>query len=483
MRGLLGWLSALSLFGACARVAAQAPVPRPNILLILADDLGWRDVGFNGSDFYETPNIDRMAREGTVFRHAYAAAGNCAPSRACLLSGNYTPRHEVYAVGSTDRGPKQNQRLIPIPNRSGLAPENVTVADALKQAGYATGIFGKWHLGGPEGAPPGRQGFDTVFDSRQPDPNRRRDEPEDPKGIVSLTRKTIEFIENSKRDGKPFFAYLAHHAIHTALESRPASLARFQAKARGAQHGAPLYAACLYDLDAGVGRLVDKLDELGLSKNTLVVFTSDNGGTQQSSQEPLRGNKGGYYEGGIREPYVARWPGVIPAGRIDDTPIIHTDLFPTFLAAAKAETPPGKTLDGVSLLPLFRGEAPLSPRPLFWHFPGYLDNPVIRARESDRKLGFRSRPTTVIRDGNWKLHLFHEEWALEGGRAGIPKNQAVELYDLSQDPGERHDLASERPEERDRLLAELLSWVDRIGAKIPRQPNPAFKPTAASGAD
>ena len=199
--------------------------------MVYADDLGWKDVGYNGSDYHETPYIDRMAREGMLFHHGYAAAGNCAPSRASLLSGTYTPRHHVFAVGSTDRGPRQFQRLIPIPNKSGLAPDNVTLADALQSAGYATGIFGKWHLDGKDGAAPGEQGFEVVFDSQKGSPNTRLDRPEDPKGIFSITAAAGDFMEKSKAAGKPFFAFVSHHGIHAALEARPASLAKFKGKA------------------------------------------------------------------------------------------------------------------------------------------------------------------------------------------------------------------------------------------------------------
>ncbi|MFN0124515.1 MAG: sulfatase, partial [Blastocatellia bacterium] len=355
----------------CLCLLVAGPVAaQPNIVLVLADDLGWKDVGYQGSDFYETPNIDRLAKAGMVFTQAYAGAGNCAPSRAVLLSGQYGPRHGVYAVGDTKRGPVNLMRMEPVPNKSGLAPAQLTMAEALKAAGYATGIFGKWHLDGPEGAAPREQGFDVVYNSR-PNPNQWRDEPEDPKGIYSLTRAAVKFIEQNR--DKPFFAYVAHHAIHTALESRPASLARFKAKQPGAQHKAALYAACLYDLDDGVGVLLNKLRELGLDKNTLFIFTSDNGGTQQSSQEPLRGNKGAYYEGGIREPFIAYWPGVIKPGASNTTPVHNVDLYPTFLAVAGARVPAGKTLDGESLLPLFKGKGSLRRPAIFWHFPGYLD--------------------------------------------------------------------------------------------------------------
>lgn len=470
------------LFSTLLAAAGVAAPTAPNVVLIYADDLGWKDTGYQGSDYHETPNLDRMSREGMVFRQAYAAAGNCAPSRASLHSGSYSPRHHVFAVGSTDRGPKQFQRLVPSPNKSGLAPSNITLADALKAAGYATGIFGKWHLDGRDGATPGEQGFEVVFDSQKGSPNPRRDRPEDPKGIYSITRAAGDFMEASKAANKPFFAFVSHHGIHTALEARPASLAKFKAKPPGKQHRDPLYAACLFDLDDGVGRLLARIKELGLAENTLVVFTSDNGGTQQSSQEPLRGNKGGYYEGGIREPFIAHWPGTIKAGGESQVPVHQVDLFPTFLAAAGAAVPEGKVLDGENLLPLFKQTGTPARPSLFWHFPGYLDNPVIRGREGDVRLGFRSRPVSVIRKGDWKLHLFHEEWQLDGGRAKIPANGAVELYDLAKDPGERNELSASEPAKTEELLDDLLAWIQATDAPMPAKPNPAYKPEAAAKA-
>jgi arylsulfatase A-like enzyme len=454
--------------------APHGAATRPNLLFIYADDLGWKDVGYHGTDFYETPNIDRLAREGMVFTQSYAGAGNCAPSRAVLLSGQYTPRHGVYAVDSTDRGPKHLMRMIPIPNRSGLPPSMVTIADALKAAGYATGVFGKWHLGGKEGATPGEQGFDVVFDSRAPNPNRRRDAPDDPKGIYSLTREAIAFLEKNRE--RPFFAFVSHHAIHTALEARPSSLAKFRAKKPGLQHNAPLYAACLYDLDDGVGLLLAKLKQLGLDENTLVVFMSDNGGTQQSSQEPLRGSKGGYYEGGIRVPLIVRWPGVVKAGTRSTVPVHNVDLYPTFLAAAGADLPAGHSLDGESLLPVLNGTGALRREALFWHFPGYLNDAVIRGRDPV----FRTRPVSVIRKGDWKLHLYHEEWQLDGSREKIATNRAVELYNIASDIGERRDLAGIERRKRDELLNDLLAWLKATKASLPTERNPTYAPNKST---
>ncbi len=474
----------------CALLAASlgaAETRRPNIVLILADDLGWKDVGFNGNDFHETPNLDRMAKDGMTFHNAYAAAGNCAPSRACLLSGTYTPRHHVYAVGSTDRGPKESQRLVPIPNRNGLAVDNITLADALKSAGYATGHFGKWHLAGKGGSLPREQGFDVSFDSfgegeeTEGAEGNKKGPPSDPKGVFTLTRKAMEFIATNRE--RPFFCYVAHHAIHTPLQGRPETLAHFTAKKPGAQHTNALYAACTFDLDASVGLLLQKLKDLNLDSNTLVVFTSDNGGLQTSSQEPLRGNKGGYYEGGIREPFVARWPGMIKAGSESHAPIINVDLFPTFLAVAGASRNVGKVLDGEDLLPVFKSQRSPQREAIFWHFPGYLDKPVQRGRPSDVALGFRSRPVTVMRKGDWKLHLFHEEWQLDGGRAQLDTNHAVELYNLKTDPGERQDLATQSRAKRDELLGDMLVWIQQTGALLPTEKNAAYRPESAGSGE
>jgi arylsulfatase A-like enzyme len=357
-------------------------------------------------------------------------------------------------------------RLVPVPNQVNLPPENVTVAEALEAAGYATGIFGKWGLGSRPDSAPGEQGFKMVMNANHPESGAR----EDPKGIDSITRAACAFIEENK--DRPFFAFVSHNAIHTPLEARPETLERFQAKKPGAQHRNALYAACLFDLDEAVGALLKKLTDLGLERNTLVIFTSDNGATGRSSQEPLRGAKGSYYEGGIRVPFIARWPGVTVPGSRSDAPVINIDLYPTFLAAAGAAAPAGKTLDGESLLPLLSGAGALERAAIFWHFPGYLDNPVPRGRDPI----FRTRPVSVIRKGSWKLHLFHEEWRLDGGRAKIDSNRAVELYDLAADIGERKDLALERRDRREELLDDLLRWIERSGAPLPSEPNPAYDP-------
>lgn len=445
------------LFATCGLSPMAQNNQKPNILFILADDMGYKDCGFTGSKSFETPNIDALAKKGIVFNNAYAAAGNCAPSRAGLLSGQYSPRTGIYAVGSTTRGPINEMKLVPVKNTNELNSNFVTMAEALKTEGYITGLFGKWHLGKSESTKPEAQGFDIYFDPRKDNPNKKRNLPQDPKSIFSLTEAAIKFMSSNK--DKPTFTYLAHHAIHGSQESRPESLEKFIKK--GLNKRLALYAACIYDLDASVGEIMKFLKESGLDKNTIVVFTSDNGGVQLSSQEPLRGNKGCYYEGGIREPFIALWPNKIKSGTIQNTPIINIDLYPTFLAIA------GNTnikLDGENLLPLLLGQAKTTKRDeLFWHFPGYLNDPVIRGRDEV----FRTRPVTTMRKGDWKIHLYHEEWLLNGGEKNLTTNNAIELYNLNDDEGERVNLANVNTKKRDELLTVLLNWMKKTKAPMP----------------
>jgi len=471
----------LSLLLSLAILPGTIPAEqRPNIVLIYADDLGWKDVGYQGSDFYETPHLDKLAAESVVFSSGYACGANCAPSRACLLSGQYTPRHHLYAVGNTGRGPKKHQRLIPVPNQDGLANTKITIAEALKNAGYATGHFGKWHLAGKDGSLPTEQGFDVTFnsfgDKELPEGTQtnKKGPPEDPKGVFVLTAKACDFIEANRN--RPFFCYLAHHAIHTPLQGQPSTQQKFKNKSQGNQHTSAMYASCLYDLDQSVGRILEKLESLGIAENTLLVFTSDNGATPQSPQEPLRGNTGGYYEGGIRVPWIVRWPGKMTPGFECDIPVTQVDLLPTFLEAAGVNRGDiDHSLDGTSLVPLLKESGQIDRSAIFWHFPGYLDRPVIRGRALDVRTGFRTRPISVIRRGDWKLHLFHEEWVLDGGQSKLPENGAVELYNLKSDLGEREDLAAAEPKIRDQLLAELLNWHEKIDAKLPHELNPDYR--------
>ena len=432
---------------------------KPNIILIYADDQGWMDIGYQTKGQFQTPTLDKMAREGMTFTNAYTNAANCQPARACLLSGNYTARHHVFAVNSTNRGPKEKMRLVPCPNRDGLAVGDITIADALKGAGYATGHFGKWHLytkngKGGGGALPSQQGFDVTYDSfgdgelpegakgNKPGPKS------DPKGVFDLSSQACDFMEENK--DKPFFIYLAHHAPHGPVNSRNSTREKINNP----------YEACVYDLDESVNRVLDKIKDLGIEKKTLIIYTSDNGGCVKN-QKPLRGEKGMYYEGGIRVPMIALWPGVIESGSTCEQPVMQIDLFPTYIKLARTKI--DKELDGVNLLPLFKQTGSLKRESIYWHMPGYLD----RSKSGARDKNFRTRPVSVIRKGKWKLHLYLEEWILDGGIEKIDTNRAVELYNIDKDISEKNDLALQRKDVRDELLNDLLNWHECVKAPIP----------------
>ncbi|MGV3641607.1 MAG: sulfatase [Adhaeribacter sp.] len=456
-------LGVLLLPGLAANAQRAASADKPNIILIFADDLGYKDLGYTGSDFYETPHIDQLAREGMVFSNAYASAANCAPSRACLMSGLYNPRHGVFAVGNTAKGPQNLMRLAPVPNTTYLAPRFFTMAEALKSGGYATGQFGKWHIGTDNNSTaPTDQGFDQARETEADYHNNKLKATADPKGIFSITKAATDFITENKE--KPFFAFVSHHAVHGPHQARAESIARFKAKKPGKYQQDPLYAACIYDFDESVGQLMAHLKKLGLDKNTLVIFTSDNGGAPVSSQEPLRGNKGSFYEGGIRDAFIARWPGKIKAGTVNATPIINVDLYPTFVAAAKVKLPANTQLDGENLLPLFTGQKATTTRDkIFWHFPGYLQNgPVIRGRNDT----WRAQPITVMRKGDYKLLLYHEEWLLDGGWDKRAASKGIELYNLRTDLGEYHNLATSQAAKRDEMIKDLLAWVKATKAPL-----------------
>jgi len=453
-------------FSSAAKAEKSVVSAKPNIVLIFIDDMGWKDAGFMGSDLYRTPNIDHLAKEGMVFTQAYAGAGNCAPSRACLISGQYTPRHGVYAVNSTDRGPKNLMRLVPIPNRKDLATGNVTIAEAMKAAGYATGMFGKWHLGYNDETFPAAQGFD-VADHFSSSNNKNFNNDNDPKHIYRIAKEACQFIEDHK--ARPFFVYISHHATHMGIQARQEMYDKFEKLSGGKQHTHKKFAAMNCQMDDGVGIVLAKLKELGLDDNTLVVFTSDNGALPESSPAPLRGHKGMYYEGGIRVPMIVCWPGIVKPGTTCDVPVINVDLYPTFLAAAGGGVPTGKVLDGADISLLFESK-PFSERSIFWHFPGYLDKDTGGSRSPD----FRTRPVSVIRKGDWKLHLYHEEWILDGGRDKIDTNNSVELYNLKDDISERNNLANVNTAKRDELLSDLLAWFTHTNALLPSETNPNY---------
>ena len=446
----------LVLIAGCAR----PPAP-PNIVLVYVDDLGWRDAGFMGSSYYETPNIDALAEAGIVFTNAYSNAPNCAPSRASLLTGLYTPRHGVYTVGSPARGEARLRKLVPASNDTDLDLEIVTIAEVLRDAGYSTGHFGKWHLG-ETGSAPTDHGFDVNVGGdgvgHPPTyffPYKRGEreliglaEGEEGEYLTDrLTDEALGFMEANR--GNPFFLYLSHYAVHTPLQAKPALVEKYAQRPGTDAHNDPTYAAMIESVDESVGRVVGKLEELGLASSTVVIFYSDNGGYgPATSMAPLRGSKGMLYEGGVRVPLTVTWPGHIGGGISDDTPVIGTDVYPTILEIIGVAPDPRIPLDGVSLYRLLTERRAIEPRPLFWHFPAYLE--AYRGMDSP----WRTTPAAAVRVGQYKLIEWYED-----GR--------VELYDLSVDLGESHDLSEEMPAIASELLNRLHSWQHDVAADMP----------------
>ncbi len=469
--------AALAVISADAAVAPRTA--RPNLVFILADDLGWRDLGCYGSTFYETPNLDRLAAKGMRFTDAYAACSVCSPTRASILTGKYPARLHLtdWLPGRPDRPDQKLNRPVILPH---LPLEEVTIAEALKDAGYRTAFIGKWHLGGP-GFYPDQQGFERNLGGCELghppsyfSPYRIPTLPDGPKGEYltdRLTGEALKFIE-ANRD-RPFLLYLAHYAVHNPQQAKadligkyrakvaklpPASEPEFRPEGRHQTRqiqNQPVYAAMVQSLDESVGRVLDKLAALGLEEHTIVVFTSDNGGLSTAegsptANAPLRAGKGWSYEGGVREPLLVRWPGVTPPGSVCRAPVMSTDYYPTLLEMARLPLRPRQHRDGVSLVPLLQGGT-LPERPLFWHYPHY----------SNQGGG----PSGAIRLGDFKLIEWFED-------------MRVELFNLQDDLGEQHDLAARMPEKVAALRQQLHDWRRRVAAQMPT-PNPNYRPGSA----
>ncbi|SEJ77534.1 Arylsulfatase A [Cyclobacterium xiamenense] len=456
----------------------------PNILFILVDDLGYHDLGFTGSSFYETPNIDKLASEGMVFTNAYAASPVCSPSRAAIMTGKYPARLDLtdYIPGNRHYGPHPDQKLASHPFKLFLDPEETTLAEAFKSNGYATFFAGKWHLGEKEMHYPENHGFEVKVGGNATghpaggyfSPYANPQLPDGPEGEYltdRLTEETIQFI--TKKREKPFFALLSYYTVHLPLQGKEEKVRKYKEKRRkivsdGAsfdQQGktyfknsqdVPTYAAMVESLDDNIGRLMRALAEKGLAENTLVVFTSDNGGMASSnlaeqiptSNAPLRTGKGYLYEGGIRVPLVFRWAENIEPGSSCAYPVTGTDFYPTVLDMAGLQTLPDQHQDGISLKPLLAGEK-LDKRPLFWYFPHYSG-------------GLGGRPSAAIREGTYKLVYFFES------------NQS-ELYDLETDRAETSDLSASLPKIRNRLHKKLHRWMGEMNVHLP-YPNPFYQP-------
>ncbi len=439
---------------------------KPNLVLIVADDLGWKDVGFMGSEYYKTPNLDLLAKQSAVFTNAYSGAANCAPSRAILMSGQHPMKHGIYTVATSARGKSEDRAIIPIENKTVLPDSIITFAETLKGAGYKTSIFGKWHLG----ENPATQGFDEVkagTPRRQkhfaPFDLKRFPEGEEGEYLTDrIGKEAADFVGREKDN--PFFLYLPFFSIHTKLVGKPETVAKYESiNPIDGQGSNSDYAAMVEHVDDAVGDVMAALSENGLMENTIVIFTSDNGGIAYLSRQwPLRAGKGSYYEGGIRVPMLFHWPNKIPAMQ-SEVPISFIDLYPTLLDLMEVTPKLDLPLQGTNLASVVLGEKPTSEqaeRPLYWHFPIYLEA-YNGIGDDSRDILFRTRPGTVMRKGKWKMHEYHE-------------NGEIELYDLSQDPGERINLVTLMPEIAEQLHAEMKDWREENGAPIPNERNPDY---------
>ena len=449
----------LLLFVTHAPIRAADPARKPNVIFILADDLGGTDLGCQGSKYYQTPNIDKLAAGGLRFTQAYTCGPNCQPTRAALMSGQYGPRTGVYTVGGTERFDWKSRPLRPVDNVQKLPLDRKTAGDVMKSAGYVTGMFGKWHLGQDADHHPSGRGFDEAVVTM----GKHFDFVTQPKVVYPigtyladfLTDKAVDFINRNK--DKPFFLYLPHFGVHSPFQAKPDLLAKFKALPPSGGHNNPTYAAMIASVDESVGRVLATLDELKLAENTIVIFSSDNGGVGGYVREglkkagdvtdnaPLRSGKGSLYEGGVRVPWIVRWPGTVPVA-VTDTPIISVDLLPTLIALSGAPSPANQNLDGVSLVECFtRGGKLAPPRDLFWHFPGYL---------GAGQGMWRTTPAGAIRSGDWKLIEFFEDGKKE-------------LYDLRTDESQKTNLAEMKPEKVAELHAKLVAWRKQVSAPLP----------------
>lgn len=479
------FLAAVGLLS-CGVSRDEGERDRPNFLFVLVDDLGWRDLRCYGSAFYETPNIDRLSTQGMRFTNAYAACPVCSPTRASIVTGRYPARLRItdWIPGrQASRGPDPSEELLGPGFRNELPLTERTIAEALKEGAYRTFFAGKWHLGGA-GFYPEKQGFDTNIAGAEfgwprggyfsPYDNPKiQDGPEGEYLTDRLTAETIRFIE-SNRDRR-FFAYLSFYTVHNPMQAKEPWIEHFEEKRAALERSAgprflpegwkqarqvqdhAVYAAMVHSLDENVGRLMDALEELDLTGKTVVIFMSDNGGLSTAegsptSNLPLRAGKGWLYEGGIREPLIVRYPGLIEAGTSCETPVISTDFYPTILELAGLPPEPQQHVDGASFLPLLiqSPEADQAERALFWHYPHYSNQ--------------GGEPGGAVRQGRYKLIEFFED-----GRC--------ELYDLNSDIGEQHDLGKELPGRTTALRTLLHQWRDSVGADMP-DPNPGYDPAA-----
>ncbi|MCG8310118.1 MAG: sulfatase [Cytophagales bacterium] len=459
MKGALVVLFSFVFLGLNARESHK-----PNIIFFLIDDLGWSDLGCYGSKFYETPHIDKLAGEGMSFTSAYMMP-TCAPSRASLMTGEYPPRTGIYAVDAYAGTPLKMQRVKGIGSKKFLSPNDITIAEVLKNAGYINGHFGKWHLGNASETYPLAQGFDVNIGGCEtgaprsffsPYLNVKHIEPQkDGKYLPDvLTDGACRFIEENKNN--PFFLYFPFYLVHVPLHAKKEWAAKYAKKKSDGEQSIPAYGAMVSYMDLCVGRVLKKIEELDLNENTIVIFTSDNGGQiAATSNAPLKGQKGNLHEGGIRVPLIIKWPGKVKKATKNDTPVSVVDFYPTLAEMAGANLPKEKFIDGLSIVPLLAGKGKLKREAIFWHLTSYNGN-----GRSNSLLW--QPPGGAIRKGSWKLIENFEDGSLQ-------------LYNLKNDLGEKENLKDKYSKKTKELLKELKAWQKKTKAPIPNEINPLFE--------
>lgn len=432
---------------------------KPNFLFILADDMGWSQLGCYGSNFYETPNIDRLASEGMRFTDAYAACPVCSPTRASILTGRYPAR--LHLTDFIAGGNYPYEKLKQPKWQKYLPLEEITIAEVLKPAGYTTASFGKWHLSIAKKPPeserynPDKQGFNESIITYKPRGNQ--DPEKDAHNVEMITERALEFLQENK--DRPFFLYVPHNTIHSPILGKKKLIDKYRSKpGSDLPENNPVIAAMIEDMDNSVGKLLRKLDELKIADKTIVVFFSDNGGLERAAkQSPLRSGKANLYEGGIREPLIVRWPGVTKPGSVCSEPVISVDFFPTFLEILGLENKAKKRIDGVSLVPLLAQSGPLSRQAIYWHYPHYHSSSI--------------GPCGAVRKGDYKLIEWFDETICGAGNR-------FELYNLKKDIAEQKNLTKEMPGKTKELKKMLANWRNKVNAQM-LTPNPNYNPGKA----
>jgi len=453
---ILFYLISILFLSSCNN-SSKTKSSNPNIIIINVDDLGWKDLGYMGSEFYHTPNIDELSKQGVVFMNAYSGASNCAPSRASLMSGLNTPKHGIYTVGNPERGDKRTRKLIPSKNTRFLNDSINTIPKLLKSKGFVTANFGKWHInkdplshgfdfniGGSNKGNPGKNGYFSPYKIDFIESKQNGEYLTD-----RIAKEAISFFKKNQK--KSFFANISFYSVHTPIQGKKEWIDFYKLKEGENGQDNNAYGAMVSSVDENIGKIIQSLKQLNLYESSLIFFTSDNGGIRAiSNQYPLRAGKGSYYEGGIKVPLIIKWPNMSKKNTVSYSNVSQLDFFPTILDFIKNDLKPNN-LDGISLKNYITSSTKID-RDLFFHFPIYLEA-YNKSEDQGRDPLFRTRPGSVIISNNWKLHYYYED-------------NETELYNLDIDPGESNNLKESEKYITQKLLDKLKKWLESNRAYV-----------------